>query len=160
MLGNIILSIVLIVLSLVWCYIGIFDLGLWIPGVSADSGFIPTLFGAITLICCIVLLIENIKKYKAVMPAEKKEEKAETSDMKAKILAFVKLYAPIFFCIFGILCLEILGLIPMVFLLIFGWMKLMNKFTWVKSGIVAVAVTVVIYLIFDMWLQIPFPGLI
>ena len=164
MLGNIILSIVLIVLSLVWCYIGIFDLGLWIPGVSADSGFIPTMFGVITLICCVILLIENLKKYKAAKanekPAEKKEEKAETSDLKGKILAFVKLYAPIFFGIFGILCLEYLGLIPMVFLIIFGWMKLMNNFGWTKSAIIAVLVTVVIYLIFDMWLQIPFPGLI
>ena len=161
MLGNIILSIVLIVLSLVWCYIGIFDLGLWIPGVSADSGFIPTMFGVITLICCVVLLIENIKKFKAAKPAEKTEKKSlEVSELKTKVLSFVKLYAPIFFGIFGILCLDILGLIPMVFLLIFGWMKLMNKFTWVKSGIIAVAVTVVIYLIFDMWLQIPFPGLI
>lgn len=163
MIGNIILAVVLIVLSTVWGWIGIFDLGLWIPGVSADSGFIPTIFSVVTLICAVIMLVQSIKKYKEskaeAKPAEKVEEKAAV-DTKSEILAFVKLYAPVFFGIFGILCLEFLGLIPMVFLMILGWMKLMNKFPWVKSIIVAVAVTVVIYLIFDMWLQIPFPGLI
>lgn len=165
MLGNIILSVVLIVLSLVWIGVGVFDLGLWIPGVSADSGFIPTIFGIVTLICCAIMLADNIKKYKnskaEALPAEKKEENAETfADLKTKVLAFVKLYAPVFFGIFGILCLQILGLIPMVFLIILGWMRLMNNFSWVKSALTAVAVTVAIYLIFDIWLQIPFPGLI
>lgn len=163
MIGNIILAVVLIILSTVWGWIGIFDLGLWIPGVSADSGFIPTVFSVVTLICAVIMLVQSIKKYKEnkaeAKPAEQAEEKAAV-DIKSKILAFVKLYAPIFFGIFGILCLEFLGLIPMVFLIILGWMKLMNKFPWGKSIIIAVAVTVVIYLIFDMWLQIPFPGLI
>ena len=126
-----------------------------------DSRIVLAILGFITLICCVILLIENLKKYKASKPAEKKEEKAaDTSDLKSKVLGFVKLYAPIFFCIFGILCLEFLGLIPMAFLIIFGWMKLMNNFSWAKSAIFAATVTVVIYLIFDMWLQIPFPGLI
>ena len=165
MVGNIILAVVLIVLSLVWGWIGIFDLGLWIPGVSADSGFIPTLFSVVTLICAAVMLVQNIKKLKESklesQPAEKKEEQTGApADLKGKVLAFVKLYAPIFFGIFGILCLEFLGLIPMAFLIVLGWMKLMNNFPWVKSIIIAVAVTVVIFLVFDVWLQIPFPGLI
>ena len=161
MLSNIILAVVLIVLSVVWGWIGIFDLGLWIPGVSADSGFIPTVFAVVTLICAIIMLVQSIKKYKeekaAAQPAEKKEGSA---DAKAKILAFVKLYSPVFFGIFGILCLQYLGLIPMVFLIILGWMKLMNKFSWIKSILVAVVVMVAIFMIFDVWLQIPFPGLI
>ena len=70
------------------------------------------------------------------------------------------LYSPVFFGIFGILCLQYLGLIPMVFLIILGWMKLMNKFSWIKSILVAVVVMVAIFMIFDVWLQIPFPGLI
>ena len=165
MLGNIILAVVLIVLSLVWGWVGIFDLGLWIPGVSADSGFIPTLFSIVTLLCAIVMLVQTIRKFQESkqnpQPAEKKEDEAKApTDLKGKILAFVKLYAPIFFGIFGILCLEILGLIPMVFLIILGWMKLMNNFPWGKSAIIAAAVTVIVFLIFDMWLQIPFPGLI
>lgn len=160
MLSNIILAVVLIVLSVVWGWIGIFDLGLWIPGVSADSGFIPTVFSVVTLICAVIMLVQNIKKYKEGKAETKPAEQTGKTDRKAQVLAFIKKYSPIFFGILGVLCLEYLGLIPMVFLIILGWMKLMNKFSWVKSIIVAVAVTVVIFLIFDMWLQIPFPGLI
>lgn len=166
MLGNIILAVILIVLSLVWSWVGIFELGLWLPGVSADSGFIPTVFGVVTLICCVIMLVENIKKYKnskaEAQPAEEAKEETASApqDAKGKILAFVKLYAPVFFGIFGLLSLQYLGLIPMVFLIILGWMKLMNQFPWKKSILFAAVVTVVIYLIFDIWLQIPFPGLI
>ena len=45
-------------------------------------------------------------------------------------------------------------------LVIFGWMKLINRASWLKSIVVAVLATVAIYLIFGMWLRIPFPGLI
>jgi hypothetical protein len=166
MLGNIILAVILIVLSLVWSGVGIFELGLWIPGVSADSGFIPTVFGIVTLICSVIMLVQNLKKYNesknAPQAAEevKKEESPASQDIKGKILAFVKKYAPVFFGLFGLLSLQYLGLIPMVFLIILGWMKLMNQFPWKKSILFAAVVTVVIYLIFDIWLQIPFPGLI
>mgnify|MGYP003300284253 CR=1 FL=1 len=166
MLGNIILAVILIVLSLVWSGVGIFELGLWIPGVSADSGFIPTVFGIVTLICSVIMLVQNLKKYNesknAPQAAEevKKEEPPASQDIKGKIPAFVKKYAPVFFGLFGLLSLQYLGLIPMVFLIILGWMKLMNQFPWKKSILFAAVVTVVIYLIFDIWLQIPFPGLI
>lgn len=160
MISDIIFSIILIVLSLVWAGIGIFQLGLWIPGVSADSGFIPTVFALLTLICSVIMLVQAVKKYRNRDTAEKKETVQETAGRKEQILAFVKKYAPVIFGIFGILCLQILGLIPAVLLLILGWMKLMNQFSWPKSLLIAVTVTVVIYGIFDLWLQIPFPGLI
>ena len=35
-----------------------------------------------------------------------------------------------------------------------------NRASWLKSIVVAVLATVAIYLIFGMWLRIPFPGLI
>ena len=139
--SDIVISGALVLISSVWAYVAVFDLGLWIPGVSADSG--------------------SIKKYKAKdVEAEKAAKAADTSTTKAKVIAFVRKYCPAFFGVFGILCLQYLGLIPMVFLLVLGWMKLMNNFSWPKSVLIAGIVTVVIYLIFDMWLQIPFPGLI
>lgn len=162
MLSDIILSVILILLSFVWAWVGIFDLGLWIPGVSADSGFIPTIFSVITLICSVIMLVQNMKKYRQNKPqtVEKQKEKTDPpAGIKEKILAFVKRYFPVFLGVFGILCLQYLGLVPMVFLVIFGWMKLMNGFSWVKSVAFSAAVTVVVYMIFDVWLQIPFPGL-
>lgn len=155
MIGDIILAVALILMSAVWTYIGIFDLGIWIPGVSAGSGFIPTLFGLLTMVCCIIMLVQNLKKHKNAPKTGKSAKATDSSDTKARVLAFVKKYSPIFFGIFGVLCLVYLGLIPMAFLIILGWMKLMNNFPWAKSVAIAAAVTVVIYLIFDMWLQIP-----
>ena len=159
--SDIVISGALVLISSVWAYVAVFDLGLWIPGVSADSGFVPLLFSLLTLLCSIPMLIASIKKYKARdVEAEKAAKAADTSTTKAKIIAFVRKYCPAFFGVFGILCLQYLGLIPMVFLLVLGWMKLMNNLSWPKSVLSAGIVTVVIYLIFDMWLQIPFPGLI
>lgn len=157
--SDILISAALILVSSVWAYVAIFDLGLWIPGVSADSGFIPLLFSLLTLGCSIPLLIQAVKKYRA--KGKEADPKAAGSRVtKENALAFVQKYCPAFFAIVGILCLQYLGLIPMVFLLVFGWMKLMNRFGWLKSAMIAGIVTVVIYVIFDIWLQIPFPGLI
>ena len=158
---DIVISAVLILISAVWTGVAVFDLGLWIPGVSADSGFVPMLFSVLTLVCSIPMLLDSIKKYKARdVEAEKAAKAAEPDTLKGKVIAFVRKYCPAFFAIFGILCLQFLGLIPMVLLLVLGWMKLINNFSWPKSVLIAGIVTVVIFLIFDMWLQIPFPGLI
>ena len=158
---DIVISAALILISAVWTGVAVFDLGLWIPGVSADSGFVPMLFSVLTLVCSIPMLLDSIKKYKARdVEAEKAAKAAEPDTLKGKIIAFVRKYCPAFFAIFGILCLQFLGLIPMVLLLVLGWMKLINNFSWPKSVLIAGIVTVVIFLIFDMWLQIPFPGLI
>ena len=158
---DIVISAVLILISAVWTGVAIFDLGLWIPGVSADSGFVPMLFSVLTLVCSIPMLLDSIKKYKARdVEAEKAAKAAEPDSLKGKVIAFVRKYCPAFFAIFGILCLQFLGLIPMVLLLVLGWMKLINNFSWPKSVLIAGIVTVVIFLIFDVWLQIPFPGLI
>lgn len=157
--SDILISAALILVSSVWAYVAVFDLGLWIPGVSADSGFIPLLFSLLVLGCSIPMLIQAIKKYRARDNAA--EAKADGFHItKEKALAFVQKYCPAFFAVAGILCLQYLGLIPMVFLLVFGWMKLMNRFGWIRSALIAGIVTVAIYVIFDVWLQIPFPGLI
>lgn len=159
--SDIIVSAAFVLISTVWTYIAVFDLGLWIAGVSADSGFVPMLFGLLTLACSIPMLIQAIKKYRERnVKAERKPETADTASGKGKVLAFMKKYCPAFFGAFGILCLQYLGLIPMVFLLLLGWMKLMNYFSWPKSVLISGIVTVVVYVIFDVWLQIPFPGLI
>lgn len=160
MISDIVLSLVLIVLSVVWAWIGIFRLGLWIPGVSADSGFIPTVFSVVTLICAVVMLVQAIKKRNAGKGPAVSGEAEASSGTKEKVLAFVRKYSVVLFGAFGALCLQFLGLIPMSFLLIFGWLKLMSRSAWVKSIAIAAIVTVAIYLIFDVWLQIPFPGLI
>lgn len=158
---DIVISAALILISAVWTGVAVFDLGLWIPGVSADSGFVPMLFSVLTLVCSIPMLLDSIKKYKARdVEAEKAAKAAEPDTLKGKIIAFVRKYCPAFFAVFGILCLQFLGLIPMVLLVVLGWMKLINNFSWPKSVLIAGIVTVVIFLIFDMWLQIPFPGLI
>ena len=167
MISDIILSVALIILSCVWAGIGIFKLGLWVPGVSADSGFIPTVFSVVTLICSVLMLIQTLKKRKSgelnqeTVPEEKADADPEApQDWKSRALAFIRQYAIILFGVFGALALKYLGLVPMSFLVIFGWMKLMNRASWVKSLTIGALATASIFLIFDMWLKIPFPGLI
>lgn len=172
MISDLILSLVLIVLSSVWAGIGIFKLGLWKPGVSADSGFIPTVFSVVTLICAVIMLVQTLRKMKSVR-AEAADAGTDSTvpsgaDAGVKtagisrdaVLGFIRKYSIVLFGVFGAIALKILGLIPMSLLVIFGWMKLINRASWLKSIVVAVLATVAIYLIFGMWLRIPFPGLI
>ncbi len=156
MVSDLILSVILIILALVWGYIGIFQLGLWIPGVSADSGFIPTVFSVVLLICAVLSLVQTLKKLRE---GGAEGGAVENPLSNFELPAFIRKYSVVLFCIFGILCLQYLGLVPMCFLLIFGWMILMNRFPLVRSFLIAAIVTVCIYLIFDFWLKIPFPGL-
>ena len=159
MVSDLILSVVLIVLSLVWGYIGIFRLGLWIPGVSADSGFIPTVFSVVMLVCAVIMLAQTLQKRKSGEVPADTESGEKAAGIKEQLPAFCRKYSIVLFCIGGILCLQYLGLVPMCFLLVFCWMKFMNRFSWLKSILITVIATACIYMIFDFWLKIPFPGL-
>lgn len=159
MMADIIFSLVLVVISVAWMAEGI-RLGLWIPGVSAGSGFIPAVFAALTLVSSLFVIYSSFKKRKApaqAAPAQKEEE-ANAEGTPKTGLARLGTLVPILFGVGGILCLQLFGLVITVFAISFLWLMFVSSQGLKKSLLIAVLITLFIYMVFEFWLKIPFPG--
>ena len=154
MIADIMMSLVLIVISIIWTIEGL-RLGLWIPGVSAGSGFVPTVFAVLTLLASIFLIVTTLKKGKTEEP---KKEAAGQKVAGRLDLSRYGAVVPVIFCIGGIFCLQLFGLVITVFAIGFLWMRFVSKIQWKKSLFYALLITLFIYMIFEFWLKIPFPG--
>lgn len=154
MIGDIIFSLVLVVISGIWILEGV-KLGLWIPGVSAGSGFVPAVFAALALFSSLFVIVSSLKKRRAAADAapEPEEEKNPGTGL-AKLGTLV----PVLFCVGAIVCLQLFGLVITVFAISFLWLMFVSSQGLKKSLIIAVLITLFIYLVFELWLKIPFPG--
>ncbi|MBR2282566.1 MAG: tripartite tricarboxylate transporter TctB family protein [Spirochaetales bacterium] len=150
MIVEIIIAAVLSVVSLIWMYVGIFKLGLIIPGVKASAGLIPTIFACLTLVFSIVMLVNAIRALRAQDEKEKLSKEAVVEKMKT--------FLPAVFVLVGIFVFKYFGVLITTFLLTFVWLIVLSKKKWTFALIVAVCVTLFIYLVFELWLKIPFPG--
>lgn len=161
MMADIIFSLVLIVVSIAWIFEGI-RLGLWIPGVSAGSGFVPAVFAALTLVSSFFVIYSSFKKRKvpAAEAASAQDGEEEKKAMIAEKTGLAKLgtLVPVLFGIGGIFCLQLFGLVITVFAISFLWLMFVSSQGLKKSLLIAALITLFIYMVFEFWLKIPFPG--
>jgi len=152
---RIVISVILIIISCVWMFMGINEYGMWIPGVSADAGFIPTVFGAIVLLFSVVKLVKDIKAYVASRQGEAAVEKSAVSFKD--VLVKLKPLLPAVTAILAILLIKFLGMVIGTYLSLFFYMKVVNNDKWVKSLWVTAVITLFFYAVFVLWLKVPFP---
>ena len=152
---RIIISVILIIISCVWMFMGINEYGMWIPGVSADTGFIPTVFGAIVLLFSVVKLVKDIKAYVASRQGEAAVEKSAVSFKD--VLVKLKPLLPAVTAILAILLIKFLGMVIGTYLSLFFYMKVVNNDKWIKSLWVTAVITLFFYAVFVLWLKVPFP---
>ena len=152
---RIIISVILIIISCVWMFMGINEYGMWIPGVSADTGFIPTVFGAIVLLFSVVKLVKDIKAYVASRQGEVAVEKSAVSFKD--VLVKLKPLLPAVTAILAILLIKFLGMVIGTYLSLFFYMKVVNNDKWIKSLWVTAVITLFFYAVFVLWLKVPFP---
>ncbi len=152
---RIVISVILIIISCVWMFMGINEYGMWIPGVSADTGFIPTVFGAIVLLFSVVKLVKDIKAYVASRQGEAAVEKSAISFKD--VLVKLKPLLPAVTAILAILLIKFLGMVIGTYLALFFYMKVVNNDKWVKSLWVTAVITLFFYAVFVLWLKVPFP---
>lgn len=153
--ADIIFSLVLIVISIAWMIEGV-KLGLWIPGVSAGSGFIPAVFAVLTLVSSLVVIYSSWKKRKAAADAPVEVQKETESPKRG--LAKLGTLVPVLFCVGAIVCLQLFGLVITVFAISFLWLMFVSDQGLKKSLFVGFLITLFIYMVFEFWLKIPFPG--
>ena len=152
---RIVISVLLIIIACVWMFMGITEYGIWIPGVSADTGFIPTVFGAIVLLFSVVKLVKDIKAYVASRQGEAAVEKKQVSFKE--VLITLKPLLPAVTAVLAIVLIKFLGMVIGTFLSLFFYMKVVNNDKWIKSIWVPAVITLFFYAVFVFWLKVPFP---
>lgn len=122
-----------------WAATGWFSYGIWVnkgPG----PGFLPVIFGCLTVILCIARLL-------------RKDKDAEPVDLRA--------IAPIAAIIVCAVAIHVIGFLPATFLLLFIWLVHQGSYSYKFSLFMAASIIVSIWGVFGYWLQVPFPlGLI
>ena len=152
---RIVISVLLILVAGLWMYMGIAEYGMWIPGVSADTGFIPTVFGAIVLIFSVVKLVKDIKALRQARTEAVTTETKRVSFME--ILVKLKPLLPALTAVLAIVLIKFLGMVIGTFLSLFFYMKVVNNDKWLKSLWVPAVITLFFYAVFVLWLRVPFP---
>lgn len=118
-----------------WAYQGWFTYGFW-EGNTPGAGFLPFIIGVITALLAIVGFFKN-------GPPSFKVEK--------------KNFIPVIGALLMIASISVLGMILSVLLFIILWLLFVEKFTIKRASILGVSTTLVIYVIFDTVLKVPFP---
>lgn len=136
---NFLFPLATLILSCVWIYKGVFEYGLWDETTSSPKdGLFPSVIAAVLLVVSVLLVISSFK------------EEAVTFDKRALVL--ICSLALIYFFT------EYLGFLPCLLIFYVLWMKLFAKVEWKTTIICTVAMFVVIYGAFTMWLQVRFPA--
>lgn len=127
-----------IIAGLFYIYMGATKYGWW-DGISIGGGFMPIICGGLVVIFSVLMLISKIKK----------GEKAEKFDKKA--------FIPVGAMILILLCNYLVGLIGACAVVAFLWLKIIEKYSWLKSALVSVILFACVYGLFRLWLNVPFP---
>jgi drug/metabolite transporter (DMT)-like permease len=108
-------------------------------------GFLP--FGLAVILCvfALVLILQNRKKGEAAAPFWPER-------------AWLRPLLGVAIFLFYALALGILGFIPTTFLFLVVWMGGIERIRWSTVLGISVAVTVVLFFIFDYFLEVPLPG--
>jgi hypothetical protein len=136
-----ILPIVLILISVVWIYVGLTKFGFFNKLKGGTPGFLPIVAASVLLVASIAALVKSFKE--------------ERPKLNILCVGFIVLCA-------GVVAFSyLIGLLPSLLLFVFFWIKIIEKSSW-KSAVFLLLINVLIgYGVFNFALNVPFPkGLI
>ena len=125
------------ILSLIWILYGLSNYGFWDPVGGPRAAFVPSLVALILFIVSIFGVIQALK-------AKEANERWEN---------WIILLAA--FTIFGLV--RLFGMIPVLMLFVFVWLKFYEKESWKNTIIVSSLAFGIVYGCFVVWLKVPFP---
>ena len=139
-----------------------------------STGFQPVFASLILLISSICLFVQSLSEHKKAgdeaepTPDEKEEEKASRRDeetafgrLLCKIIPNARLRYPIVIFIFIFAIIKIIDLFGMyfgLFLMNFIFLKLISKYSLIKSVVFAALISVALFLVFSVALKISVPA--
>jgi polyferredoxin len=131
-----ILEIIFIVIGAYSIFMGISKYGFW-SGTVPGGGFMPVLMGGLLILFSVLTFLS-------------KKNRIKFNINKKGLL-------PVLGIIGALLIHLVIGLIPAVAVMIFGWLKFIEKYSIKSSMIVTALTTAIAYAIFGLWLRVPFP---
>lgn len=144
-----------IISSFLWMVLGIVNYGFWGKGLPGD-GFFPFFSAALTFILCVSDLVLYLHK-KGKHNPDTQEKEQENSDVLGFVPHKLKPFFITGYIVLGTFILQYVGVLTATFFMCLIWLVYIAKKPVVHSLLYAFAVTVVIFFIFVVWLQIPFP---
>ncbi len=149
-----VLEILMMGASVLWIVMGINKYGIW-AGQAPGGGLFPVIGGSIILICCAADIIIRVVKKQPING--KKYEGEDEYIMLGWVPRVLRPIAVVAYGFLSLLVLKYLGFLLCAFLTSFIWLVFISKRPIVRSIITALIVTGVLYGIFVLWLNIPFP---
>lgn len=131
-------------LGLYWVVMGIIY-GFW-EETGPASGFMPVIFGLIVTLSSVVLFWQSLR-------SKKKDKKQIIT--KRELLDLFKICLAVCLVIF---CVPRLGTFTSLGLLLVIGIKLISpSYTWLMATCTGAGITVILYLVFKVWLMVPLP---
>lgn len=128
-----------------WAFTGWTKYELWMEGGGPGGGFLPVVSGTFVAIMSCIALVRSFKR--------EWNGKKEAEEIHFRI----KEYLPAAAVVIALLLSYIIGLLPALLIMIFAWLKFVEKESLVRSAVPALVFIVIIYILFVMLLNIPFP---
>lgn len=129
--------ILLAFISVLFIFFGINQFGFWDSSKGPLGGFYPTIIATVLLVMSIWEIISSRKR--------------ENPSFKIQEWSIVLAICLVFLFSF------IIGMIPSIFCFLLFWIHFVVKKRWRFCLVFSLIVTVVIYLVFGLWLGIMFP---
>jgi len=129
-------------LGLYWIVMGIIY-GFW-EETGPASGFTPVVFGLIVTVSSVALFWQSLRS--------KKDKKQIIT--KKELLDLFKICLAVCLVIF---CIPRLGTFTSLGLLLVIGIKLISSSTWLMATCTGAGITVILYLVFKVWLMVPLP---
>lgn len=149
-----VIEIILIIISIFWATMGTVKYGIW-AGQAPGGGLFPLIGGSIVIICCTADIIMRIIKKE---PLNGNTDKgADEYIMLGWIPRGLRPIAVTCYGFISLLILKYFGFIICSLLTSAIWLIFISHKAVLKSIAVSVVTTGILYSIFVLWLNIPFP---
>ena len=162
--GEILISAILAMVGIV-VIISSISYGVW-KGIHPGKGFMPLLASVLLTGSSLVFLINAVRLSRAQknarfsenkdLPNEDLENQDSISGESDSDEVNWPLIVPLI-CLITVFLMDYLGTHLAMALFLFGWMRFISKFNWVRSFLYTISISSISYGIFTKWLAVPFP---
>lgn len=118
-------------------------------------GMFPMICGVAISVCGGIIIFETHRK-----KIHKVEQSEETKPTEKNILKLSELKSLAIFSVSGILIIVLskyLGIITGLALLVFGYILIVGRESWWKSGLISIGTALFLYYVFVVFLRVPLP---
>lgn len=126
---------ILTLTAVVWLTIAVSQYGVWDEGPL--GGFMPVLASIITIGFSLASIVKHTGGNKPW---------------------HVAVFIPVLIVVALVLLVPYIGMLPGMLALLLGWFRFLEKYSWTFSILISAGVILCVWLIFSLWLGVPFPA--